>query len=214
MLCDVVILSNATDKVLKNLTRQAVKTLYDSEMTGVFNIIVCEQTTWKYNFATTLHMPGEFNYNRFANKAISAFNSPWVCVANNDVIFHSGWFSALLRVNAPVMSPANPANILQRRHKVPVQGTAVQEHFSGWCFVMRRSVWQTIGGFDEEFPFYCADNAVVRQLVAAGITPMLVPDSRVSHVVGATRKKLPAKERRAITADQVALYDLKYRQPK
>jgi hypothetical protein len=210
MLCDVVILSNAVSHELKGFTRTAVKSLVESEISGIFNIIVCEQTTWQYNHVTTLHMPEEFNYNRFSNLAIATGSAPWVCVANNDVYFQPGWFSSLLRIDDDVMSPKNPDNHLQKNIIHPVKGTRRQKYFSGWCYVMRRTVWELIGGLDEDFPFYCADSAVVRQLNGKGITPTLVPDSIVLHRIGATRKKLPSLQRTLLTTLEIERFYNKY----
>ena len=206
MECDVIILSSAANQTLKDFTRQAVRSLLLSEKPGTFNVIVLEQATWKYNNAATFHMPGELNYNAFANFAFRKTSLPWVCIANNDVFFKRGWFSALMKYKYPVMSPKSPGNSLQEVYKQPAFGFNVQEHFSGWCFVINREIYNLIGGFDESFPFYCADNMVVNQLKQAGITPALIPDSRVIHFLGKTRKMLPPEKRIAITEQERVRY--------
>jgi hypothetical protein len=206
MLCDVVILSNANLPHLKNYTRGAIASLRASERTGTFNIIVCEQTTWQYNHATTLHMPEPFNYNAFANRAIATGKAPWICVSNNDVHFHKYWFSELFKIDEPVMSPRDPNNALQNKYASPVAGYNIQEHFSGWCFVIYRLLWQKLGGLATEYPFYCADNAVRDQLQKINIAPVLVPASVVTHFVGKTRKTLPAAQRLAITETERIRY--------
>lgn len=158
VLCDVVILSNAKTQVLKEMTQRTIHTLLYSEKSGIFNIIVMEQANVSYPRTQTIHVPGEFNYNRFANLGVLKGRAPYICIANNDLIFMRGWFSELLQYKLLVMSPKNPGDKRQANIRVTECGYEVGRHFSGWCFVMRRSVWEQIGGLDEDFPFWCADN--------------------------------------------------------
>lgn len=211
-LCDVVILSNAFSPELKAYTRTAIKSLVNSEKAGTFDIYVCEQTEWKYNHVTTLHKPEKFNYNRFANEALSLGSSPWVCVSNNDVIFMKGWFTNLMKYKYDVMSPANPARMKQTRHKKNVEGLSLGTHFSGWCFVMKRNIWGRIGKFNEDFHFYEADRMVMNQLIEKGVKMWLIPESKVHHATGKTRIKLPAELHREITVKEVERYNKLYRE--
>lgn len=208
--CDVVILSNAYLKHLRNFTRLAIRSLVRSEPAGTFNVIVCEQTTWQYNHATTLHMPGAFNYNRFANTGASQGKAEWICISNNDVEFTPGWFSKLTEHGGDVLSPRSPGMKMQDMHKSVARGYNIMEHFSGWCFVIRRQVWENIGRFNEDFPFYSADCMVVRQLREAGYLPAMVPQSVVTHFLGKTRKTLPFDIRKIITEGENQRYHQQY----
>jgi len=210
--CDVVILSNAKTQALKEMTQRTIHTLLYSEKAGTFNIIVIEQTDVSYPRTQTIHMPGEFNYNQFANLGVLKGRAPFVCIANNDLIFMRGWFSEMIQHKLMVMSPKNPGDRRQAGIRVTECGYQVGRHFSGWCFVMRRTVWEQIGGLDEDFPFWCADNATVEQLKALNITPALVPNSHVQHLASETLKTLSQIEQDKITVDQVHKFNRKYSQ--
>lgn len=209
--CDVVILSNAKTPELKATTERAIKSLLASQRKGIFNIIIIEQASGiEYTGATTLHRPGEFNYNRFANEGISRGDAPWVCVANNDVIFQKSWLAELMKVKADVMSPLNPGDKRQAGITQPESGYTNARHFSGWCFVMKRNVWEQIVGLNEDFPFWCADDVVIEQLKAIGIKPTLVPKSVVKHIPSSTLKTLDEKKQYELTQLQLKKFRKKY----
>jgi hypothetical protein len=209
-LCDVVILSNASTPALKTTTMNAISSLLKSEKQGTFNVIVGEQSGCLYTGTTMVAMPHPFHYNRFANQLAAQGKAPWICIANNDLVFHAGWFSVLMNEKYPVMSPRTPHNRKTDAIRRTVTGYEVGLHFSGWCFVINRSLWEEIGGFDEDFQFYCADNAVVEQLRQKGIAPMLVPGSVVRHLVGSTRKTLNRDRLDELTIQQVKKFNEKY----
>lgn len=211
-LCDVIILSNAKTNALKAMTQRAIDTLLASEKPGIFNPIVMEQSQISYSNAQTIWCPNDFNYNKFANSGIRRGSAPWVCVANNDLRFVWSWFHQMMRLKADVMSPKNPGDKRQADILSPQKGYTVGRHFSGWCFVMKRTIWEQIGGLDEDFPFWCADNATVEQLKAISIQPMLVPASQVQHLASVTLKTLDKAEHNELTTAQVRKFNRKYKQ--
>ena len=52
---------------------------------------------------------------------------------------------------------------------------------SGACFVIRRSLWEQIGGFDEEIFLYCEDVDLSWRVRAEGYTLRYVPKAVVNH---------------------------------
>lgn len=209
---DLVILSNAKDSKFKNMTDNAIKSALDTSKEYKINIIVMEQQDEiNYDNAITMHYDGEFNYNAIANLGISDGNSPYIMVANNDLIFKDNWLFNLLKVNYPVVSPKCPRDSRQKEFSINTTGYEVGKHFSGWCFMIKRNVWEEIGGLDEDFPFWCADNATVKQLQAKGYIPMLVVDSIVEHLGSQTLKTLDTQNKQKMTHDQVKKYNLKYK---
>ena len=211
-LCDVIILSNAKTPQLKEITKQALHSLFLSEKPGIFNPIVMEQSPERYSNAQTVWRPDEFNYNKFANSGIRRGHAPWICVANNDLVFHRGWFHQMMLLKHDVLSPLNPGDKRQADIRIPQKGYVAGRHFSGWCFVMRRTVWEQMGGLDEDFPFWCADNATVEQLKAIRIQPMLVPASQVKHLASETLKTLDKAQSDELTTEQVRKFNRKYKQ--
>ena len=208
---DLVFLSNAKNKSFELMTQKAIDTALENSKGYKINIIVMEQNNdVNYSDATTLHYDGEFNYNAISNLGISEGDSPYIMVANNDLIFKENWLFNLLKVNYPVVSPKCPKDIRQKEFKENVTGFEVARHFSGWCFMLKRHVWEEIGGLDEDFSFWCADNATVKQLQDKGYTPMLVVDALVEHLGSQTLKTIDDKTKKEMTHDQVKKYNSKY----
>lgn len=212
---DIVILSNAKSEVFKNMTENAIKTAIETSKGYKINIIVMEQNdNINYANATTIHYDGEFNYNAVANLGISEGKSPYIMVANNDLIFKKDWLFHLLKANHPVVSPKCPKDSRQINIKENTLGFEVGKHFSGWCFMMKRCVWEDIGGLDEDFGFWFADNATVKQLEAKGYTPMIVADAIVEHLGSKTLRTLPDEKKKKLTRGQTKKYNDKYKDNK
>ncbi len=60
---------------------------------------------------------------------------------------------------------------------------------SGCCFVMRRSLWEDLGGFAEEYFAYCEDTELSLRLWQRGLTVEYVPDAVVLHHYEFSRNK-------------------------
>lgn len=190
---DVIILSNATSQKLFRMTQQSVDSCRATAGVPV-RVIVVEQTGHTYTGAETIHNSGAFNYNRFANEAIQTGTSEWVVIANNDLIFHPGWLSKLLETNYPVMSPRNPKDSRQKNVAVNLSGYDNFINFSGWCYMMKRSIWEDIGGLDECVDFWCSDDVVIEQLKKIGVPPMVVSSSTVEHLASQTLARASDKQ--------------------
>lgn len=96
------------------------------------------------------------------NQGVNATTAEWVVLLNNDVLVTEGWLSGLLtfaqRLHADLISPAfregelnyelapYAREFVARMRNVTRWGTA-----NGICFMVRRRVFETIGGFDENF---------------------------------------------------------------
>lgn len=209
-LVDLVILSKALTWGAKNMTQKAINSAINGARGYDLNVIVVEQVeNVIYGGATTIHNPSKFSYNKFANEALSHGSAEWVMVANNDLVFHTSWLSELLAAGHPFVSPADPRNELQNSVQESEVGEVNGKHMSGWCFMMRRKLFKAIGGLDEDFEFWCADDCVIEQTRAHGILPMLVPSARVLHLgsmTGGDCYDLPPE----MTWGQVYKFEQKY----
>ncbi|WP_325100026.1 glycosyltransferase family 2 protein [Aurantiacibacter sediminis] len=58
------------------------------------------------------------------------------------------------------------------------------ETLCGGFFLMRRDLWQNLGGFDESFFLYCEEFDLFKRLQMRGCKAALVRESRVFHDVG------------------------------
>lgn len=186
-LVDVVILSNASTPQLQYATQATIDTCLSGANGLPLGIAVLEQTQdIAYRRAATLHMPGQFNYNRFANFGAARGSAGWILIANNDLKFHDGWLHELLAAGHPLVSPKCPRDERQKEFTHNTVGDITGRHLSGWCFMISRDLWARMGGFDDCVSFWCSDDVVIEQARALGVQPMLVPTSVVEHDQSAT----------------------------
>lgn len=208
---DVIILSNAKSQELLQTTANCLDSLLASNFE--MNVFVVEQNhnvDWSSasDKVRNIYLEQDFNYNHFANIGAMHGRSEWICIANNDLIFEPNWFREILKANHPVCSPRCPVDKRQKDVLANEIGEQVGRHLSGWCFVIKRSVWEQINGFDEDFGFWCADNSLMEQLLAIGIKPMLVKDSIVEHLGSKTLKTMPNRDE--LTVNYVKKFNKKY----
>ena len=186
-IADVIMLSKAPDPRTRRMTQQAIDTCRSGAGSLPVNVIVIEQASRvTYRNAVTLHRPNTFNYNAFANFGASRGTAPWIMIANNDLIFEPGWLHPLLTAGHELVSPHNPGDARQANLGEAETGRVNGRHLSGWCFMISRELWQRIGGFDERVSFWASDDIVIEQVVAQGVEPMIILESRVRHLGSAT----------------------------
>jgi hypothetical protein len=189
---DVVMMSHGSLPHLRGMTQRAINTCIAGANSLPLNIVVVEQNpSVVYGNAKTVHETGRFNYNKFANIGAKHGSAQWICVCNNDLIFYDAWLHWLLASNHPVVSPKCPIDSRQAEIEENTTGTKNGVHFSGWCFMIKRSLWEQLGGFDECVEFWCSDDVVLEQLKAIGVEPMMVPQAKVEHGVSQTMKRSP-----------------------
>lgn len=211
---DVVILSNATTSRLRTMTQRTIDTCVAGANSLPVNVIVMEQRDRvSYRHATTIKAPDEFHYNAFVNHAARQGQAKWIMVANNDLVFTDGWLHSLLAADHALVSPKEPNDSRQAEITCNTMGFTNGTHFSGWCFMIMRSLWNAMGGFDECVTFWCSDDVVIEQAKALGVTPMLVADAKVRHLVSATLRDTSNDDGK-LTWQQVDIFNRKYGQDK
>lgn len=208
---DLIIISYAKDESLKQLTNNCLISLLESEEIGTFNIIIVESNPLvRYDLGETIHINEPFNYNKFGNTGIKLGSAEYVCLCNNDLIFHKGWASELIKNDLPSMSPKCPKNPLQWNLNKIHLGFETNKHISGWCLFLKRHSWESIGGFDEDFEFWCADDSYREQLKKHNINHYLIATSLVTHLGHQTIEESTPEEIKFFTFEQVKKYNKKY----
>ena len=208
-LIDIVILSDAKTEELKNVTQRCINTLKGSE-SDIFNIIVIESNpnvNWNEG---TIHPDIPFNYNSYCNIGANAGTSEWICFCNNDLIFTKGWATELLKAGKESMSPKCPNNRLQNDMNEIHEGYQTAKHISGWCIFMKRNLWNQIGGLDEDFEFWCADDSYREQLIKHNVPHYLVGTSNVVHLGSVTLKTVDSETKEKYTKHQAKKYNAKF----
>lgn len=211
---DVVILSKANNFHERSMTQTAVRTCLNGANGLPVGITVLEQGVGKYRGAHTINKPEQFNYNRFANYGASLGTAEWIMIANNDLVFTDGWLHMLLAANHPIVSPHEPNDARQRDIEKNEKGYENGKHFSGWCFMIKRSLWRQIGRFDDCVDFWFSDDVVIEQLKQLGVKPMIVKDSIVNHLVSKTLRTIPNQRRQELMWRNADIFNKKYKQKK
>lgn len=210
-LVDVVILSKANDRMGQRMTQSAVDSCFYASNGLAVNIIVIENGgSYNYQNCTTIYNRDEFNYNQFANMGASLGDAEWIMIANNDLTFHDGWLHHLIAAEHEVVSPHEPNDPRQKDINGNTVGDVCGKHFSGWCFMISRKLWQEIGKFDEDVSFWCSDDVVIEQVKKAGVLPMVVKDSIVTHDVSRTLRQSSAEEQDRLKWSNVYIFNKKY----
>jgi GT2 family glycosyltransferase len=206
-IAQIIILSDSKTTELKKITENCLKSLKESENFD-FDIYVVDNKN-DFEGVKNIKIPGEFNNNKFMNIPAKESDSEWIVFCNNDLIFHKNWFTELMRHKHPVMCSKCPLDRRQKNVTEIIFGKKIGYEFSGWCFTMRRDIYKKIGGLNEEFKFWCADNVTIKQLEAIGITPCIIPKSIVTHLGSQTLNTMPNKYE--LTTKQVQDFNKKYK---
>lgn len=80
------------------------------------------------------------------------------------------------------------------------------EQPSGACFLMRRPVWEDVGGFDPGFFLWYEDVDLAKRLHDTGHQGLIVGDSRVGHLGGKSFARLDERRKQAIRLDSLGRY--------
>ncbi len=224
---DIVILSYAKNEALKSLTQQAVSSLLASEDQGeiAFKIVVIESnkslSPYQFEHTQTVYPKEQFGFNKYLNIGIGLTKSPYVCLCNNDLIFHKRWATEILKAmhENPQLLSANPyCEFFHPRLKIPPQQAVVTATkanifngiLTGWCIFIKRALIEKIGPLDERFSFWYADRDFGRTLLKHKIKHGLVTTSRVDHLGNQSHNAIEPGKFNAFTEDQKAVYEEKW----
>ena len=175
---DVIILSNTTTNELFDILKQTVDSIHDSELEHKFNVIVVESCKEISSLFThklseirakfVIPQVPKFNYNLYLNIGLRECKNDLVLITNNDVIYYKGWFTSIAKqfeIDPELMS-VSPVDRKWHRHTESIFsslkelyiGNRTSYEFTGWSFIVRRKLFDLLGGFDERFAFYYQDN--------------------------------------------------------
>ena len=208
---DIIILSYAKDNYLKSLTQQTVDTLLASENPDEikFDVLVIEsnKTLQPYQFpnTTTIYPSERFGFNKYLNIGINYTNNPYLCLCNNDLIFHKGWASEILKamsadselLSATPYCPTFHSNTTYKKNSGNFD--AYFGVMVGWCIFVKRDIFDKIGPLDEAFTFWYADNDYCQTLIKHHIKSALITSSFVTHLGSESLKNIDSKEQQKLT---------------
>lgn len=99
-------------------------------------------------------------------------------------VFPNVWLAGLHAILAPLW-PGNPAT--KRYRSTRSDGTV--EWVSGACFLVRRSAFELVGGFDERYFMFAEDMALCWQLREHGFEVAATSEAVVTHLEGVSRAR-------------------------
>jgi len=187
-----IILSRTDTLELFEMTKNCIQSLLDSEMDIDFEVIIVESNKqypdsgFEYADFVKVIVPYErFNFHQFLNIGIASATGDFVALCNNDLIFHKGWFSEILKISekhTDILS-FSPS---EEEHASPGRdfliGYKVKQQLKGWCIVVKKKLFKKIGPLDETFSFYFADNDYGMTLKYHNLKHALVYGSYVEHL--------------------------------
>jgi N-acetylglucosaminyl-diphospho-decaprenol L-rhamnosyltransferase len=100
-------------------------------------------------------------------------------------VFPNVWLAGLHAILAPIW-PDNPAT---KRYRSARSDGSV-DWVSGACFLVRRSAFELVGGFDERYFMFAEDMALCWTLREHGFRVDAIPEAVVTHVEGVSRARL------------------------
>lgn len=221
---DVIILSYAKTDGLKQMTEQTVKSLIDSEDPAKisFNIIVIESNhdikPTQYHGTNTIYSNKKFGYHRYMNIGIKMSQNPYICICNNDLLFHFRWASEILKAfnqnptlesASPICSIHHPQKNIALNDGVHI-GYEVRKEIAGWCLFFKRDILKKTGLLDEKYTFWYADNDYANTLEKHQIKHALVTSSIVDHLESKTLKTFKLEEQLKMTTEERFYYEYKW----
>jgi GT2 family glycosyltransferase len=221
---DIIILSNTNSPAMQRMTEECISSLLASEnpVEIRFNVVIIESCKsfggYEPRFGRTITPRAKFGFNKFLNIGIRETRSDYVCLCNNDLIFHPGWAANLLAAMRadPRIESCCPYCSIYHSTKGMEPGAPpafgyYYEILIGWCIFVRRSVLDRIGPLDEKITFWFAERDYGNTLEAARIVHALVSTSRVDHLGSRSIKECGQMEQARLTDYQQLYYDYKWR---
>ena len=140
-----------------------------------------------------------FNFHRFFNIGIKAAINDYLILSNNDVIFDLDFVKeaqeGIKKLNLLSYSPYDiKSNKLSKseveRHDF-VKGYDIQKHIAGWCIIVKKTIFDTIGSLDERFPFFYADSDYALILQKYNIQHALLTKCKAVHLESMSKTGKP-----------------------
>ena len=132
---------------------------------------VCKHTNLRKHKLTVVdNYQADSDLGSLWNRKIERSSKEFICLLNSDTVVEENWLDKLIETavdrDADAVGPATNRcgvhyhlveKVLYRKEqKVPV--------VSGFCLLLRRSSWERVGGFREDFPFYGSDSNLMDRL--------------------------------------------------
>lgn len=180
---------------------------------------IIENTAWPFKLNVYDNRPNTPNTSRIWNKLIRDATCEYVCVIDSDAFVPAVspcWLTRMMetfrspdcRVVVPVTN--NCASPQQKAVKAEPYPSAERNDgiWAAFCFLMRKSLLDEVGPFDEEFVGYGQDSEFAHRLAQKGGGTFIRRDVWVEHLHGASFKQATASGEYDATADRAYAQEL------
>lgn len=189
----IIILSNGKNQDLRFLTQQTILSLINSENSDLkFEIVVIEShremKPYQYKHTKTIYPETSFGFNKYLNIGLSHIKTELVCFCNNDLLFEKNWGRNMIdtvSANPDVSCFSSFCPVFHKNKEITnniTYGFANGIDFTGWCFLVRKKLFETTGNFDEKFNFWYADDDFRLTLQKHGLKNVLIKNAIVEHL--------------------------------
>jgi len=177
--------------------------------------------------------PTNLGFGSAANLGLREGSAEFVCVSNADVVpdrdalaalaefcdshpdcgmvgpafaEHSTYHARLPKPGALILRPLI-GGFGHRWEPSPAPGDSVEvEQPAGACFMVRRGVWEQVGGFDESFFLWYEDVDLARRLLERGLRNFVTGDAVVRHNQGLAARAMPSGDHQRARLDGLDRY--------
>lgn len=155
-------------------------------------------------------------YNKSLNEGAKKGSAEYIAFCNNDLIFSDGWLQPLINALEDYDSVSPWCKLTHRQWWNNAKPNNIYSSYevgkciAGWFIMMKRETWEQIGGFDERFEFWYADNSFAEQLKSKGLKHALVTKSVVNHLQSQTLKQQGGTRQMELTKKQERVFNKHY----
>lgn len=150
-------------------------------------------------------------YGGAVNLGVASGEAPLVLQLNSDVVARDDFLSPLVAAldADPTLAGVNPGGNSYRRYDLPRYerraGCIASNHLAGYAFLIRRGVFEELGGFDPRFGRgYFEDSDLTRRIVRAGHWVGVHPETALEHASHGSFSSRP--ERQALLEQNRIVY--------
>lgn len=195
---DIVILSLVVDSDSFETTNTCVESYAKSNIVDKIYVIETNkkwsELGFKYNEKAIVVIPNEeFNYNRFLNIGKSHCKNDFIVFSNNDLVVEDNCVENLynkLIEDKDLMSVCPVDRNWHRHTKMYFNndnklytGYVSALHMFGCCYMLKKSVFDVIGDFDERFFFFYQDDDLATTLKYHKQKHGVLTSARIRHKV-------------------------------